>query len=387
MTSRMMVSTRKVAYPAASISTKPFQSKDPITQLPSGPWQQFAYQVSDADVDVVVKRDNGWMLTLRETSARQQLKALLFQDPRKISTLTFQRFAADGKPINRERFVLRDSEITDLAAFLAAALSSNVAALAGEEGLRLNTAVLAQLLEDESTRRDIYGQYKEALAELFAADVSSPEVVAIARRRQQLAEFEQLLNDEAHFARQQDTLKSLGHRCGPEEVWQHFFDQNRWIFGTGLAPQFLHAWDEARLEQTVVGSSVNEAGKRPDALMRTADRLSALVFVELKHHRSPLLRSTPYRPGAWQISAEVAGGVAQCQATVDGAVERFRGELRLIDADGAETGDWAIVCRPRSLLVTGSLDEFRDAGRLHKRKFESFERFRRSLRDPEIITP
>jgi hypothetical protein len=59
------------------------------------------------------------------------------------------------------------------------------------------------------------------------------------------------------------------------------------------------------------------------------------------------------------------------------------GELRLIDADGAETGDWAVVCRPRSLLVTGSLDEFWDVGRLHKHKFESFERFRRSLQNPE----
>jgi len=44
------------------------------------------------------------------------------------------------------------------------------------------------------------------------------------------------------------------------------------------------------------------------------------------------------------------------------------------------------VCRPRTLLVVGSLTEFVREENVHHQKFESFERFRRSLRDPEILT-
>jgi hypothetical protein len=48
--------------------------------------------------------------------------------------------------------------------------------------------------------------------------------------------------------------------------------------------------------------------------------------------------------------------------------------------------DEVAVCRPRSLLVVGSLSEFHENDRFNRAKYESFERFRRSLRDPEIVT-
>jgi hypothetical protein len=85
------------------------------------------------------------------------------------------------------------------------------------------------------------------------------------------------------------------------------------------------------------------------------------------------------------VSNEVAGGVAQCQGTVDEAQDVLGKTIEIKDEDGYEVGQ-AFVCRPRSLLVIGSLDEFTNDGNAHHRKFESFERFRRSLRDPEILT-
>jgi hypothetical protein len=59
--------------------------------------------------------------------------------------------------------------------------------------------------------------------------------------------------------------------------------------------------------------------------------------------------------------------------------------IEIKDKNGYST-EQAFVCRPRSLLVIGSLEEFTKDGNVHHRKFESFERFRRSLRDPEILT-
>jgi len=56
------------------------------------------------------------------------------------------------------------------------------------------------------------------------------------------------------------------------------------------------------------------------------------------------------------------------------------------DADGFDTDTWAAVCRPRSLLVVGSLSQFEKQGKTNLPQFENFERFRRSLRDPEVIT-
>ena len=151
-----------------------------------------------------------------------------------------------------------------------------------------------------------------------------------------------------------------------------------------FAPQFLHSWSKERLEQTVVGASIAGPGKRPDAVLRTAGAISAVVLAEIKHHRTELL-AEEYRSGCWRVSPEVAGGVAQCQGTVDEAQDALGKTIEVTDEDGFTVAQ-AFVCRPRSLLVVGSLSEFMNAGNVHHARFESFERFRRSLRDPEILT-
>lgn len=127
-------------------------------------------------------------------------------------------------------------------------------------------------------------------------------------------------------------------------------------------------------------------GKRPDALMRTAGALSALAFVEIKSHTTALLHHGEYRPGTWRVSEEVAGGVAQCQVTVDEVVRRTERKLDALDEEGFGTGQRTFVCRPRSILVVGSLEQFLRDGEPNNAMFEGFERFRRSLRDPEILT-
>ena len=73
-----------------------FQREGP-DGVPSGEFSRFAYQVFDADSDVVFASDNGWEILLRETPTRQQLKALFFEDDRRIETLAFQRFDAQGE--------------------------------------------------------------------------------------------------------------------------------------------------------------------------------------------------------------------------------------------------------------------------------------------------
>ncbi|HEY3830870.1 MAG TPA: Shedu immune nuclease family protein [Acidimicrobiia bacterium] len=349
---------------------------------------RFAYQVFDERGDTAFENDQGWDVVLRETATRQQLKAFFFEDDRTIPYITFQRFNADGKRLRSEHFVLSGDEVGALSSFLALIRSRSIDLSQSEKGIRLLPGAIDALLGDDATRHAVFARYRDVFTEMIASDVESPEVIALARRRRELARFEALLTDADAFQAQRSELKALGRQHGPENVWQDFFESNHWIFGTGLAPQFLHAWDDGKLEQTVLGTSLLDQGKRPDALMRTAGALSALVFVEIKSHGESgdnLLHPTAYRKGAWRVHEEVAGGVAQCQATVD-AVVRRASELQVIDDDGYKAGDSAFICRPRSLLVIGSLNQFKRDGQPHVSKFESFERFRRSIRDPEIVT-
>ncbi len=236
-------------------------------------------------------------------------------------------------------------------------------ALAAEDG----DAVLSVVREDP-----------ELLRTILDSEVEAGDIAMLARRRGDVDEFARLLDDDDYF---ESKRQELG---GPEAVWQRFVEESPWVLGSSLAPQFLHAWSEERLEQTVKGFDIAGSGKRADAALRTAGAVSALVLAEIKHHRTPLL-AKEYRPGNWRISAEVAGGVAQCQGTADEASRALGATVPLRDAEGYTTAE-AFVCRPRTLLVLGSLTEFIHEGNVHHDRFQSFERFRRGLRDPEILT-
>jgi hypothetical protein len=245
---------------------------------------------------------------------------------------------------------------------------------------------LLRLLSDDiwankETLELFLDEHRETLAAIIRADVRAPDIVALARRRAVLAEFGQLLTDADQFA---FARKVRG--TGNEGTWQKFIEEYPWLIGSSVAPQFLHSWSRERLEQTVRGYSLAGPGKRADAVLRTAGAVSALVLVEIKHHQTPLLSKDAYRPGVWRVSGDVAGGVAQCQTTADETVNEFGKTLDEKDRAGFTVGT-TFVCRPRTILVVGSLAEFvDDAGHIHHAKFESFERFRRGLRDPEIVT-
>ena len=172
----------------------------------------------------------------------------------------------------------------------------------------------------------------------------------------------------------------------PEDVWQLFFEANTWIFGYGFAYQFLGKLDEGKLERTVVGSDIATRGKRPDGLMKTQARINSLCFVEIKLHDAPLLKASDYRGDSWVPGKELIGGVAQVQATVQAAIERYTPRLHMTDSNGNPTGEPILNIDPRAFLVIGNLNEFVVGNGVNVSKFRAFESFRRNLRRPEIIT-
>jgi hypothetical protein len=351
-------------------------TEDPL----GGKAARFAYTVLDEETELEFSSDGGLEVVIRTTPTRQQLKALFLEYPRGIRTLSFQRFNSTNRRLRRESFTLRGEEVGQLIAFLSIVESEGLL-LEDDERLRIPFELAQQI--------EIMGG-KEALAHLarkepalleaiIRSDVSAPDVVALARRREVLAQFKTLLYDGEVFA---DAKREAN---GPEKAWQRFLEDNPWILGAGLAPEFLHSFDPSKLEKTVRGSSVRGSGKQADALLRTAGLLSALVLVEIKHHQTPLLNEKEYRPECWRVSDEVAGGVSQCLQVAEAADRELGPALDVRNEDGFLVEQVAVV-RPRTILVVGSLEQFMQEDNIHRERYESFERFRRSLRAPEIIT-
>lgn len=97
-----------------------------------------------------------------------------------------------------------------------------------------------------------------------------------------------------------------------ETWWQNFFEKNTWIFGYGLKYQILKS-----VQGQPHYGGTNVAGKgmeRGDFLERTEAEVRFTVLVEIKRPDSDLLGKKYYRNGAWHLSEELTGGIAQLQA-------------------------------------------------------------------------
>ncbi len=207
--------------------------------------------------------------------------------------------------------------------------------------------------------------------------MSSPLAIASASLRA----FEKLLKDDQYF----DEVKAR-KECGSEAVWQIFFERNPWIFGHGLSYVYLSGLDDAKLERVVRGYSVTGHGKRVDALLRSRGVVSNLCFVEIKTHKTDLLKEEAYWPGCWAPSSELAGAVSQVQGTVALATDNIQTTLPITEDDGTPTGAEAFNYMPKSFLVVGSLKEFVGEHGVNAERYRSFELFRRNTLSPEIIT-
>jgi hypothetical protein len=322
-------------------------------------------------------------IVLRAThNDKVQVKAVVTTDDQQIQQLTIQSFRLyknEGwMPQLQYGINLRGDEIARLLQFVQAATSLSIPATGR---VRIDEEFLAQLDIDHVVREWL-SKNPEAVGEITANQITSRDVIAVGYRKRELEQFARLLDDREHF----DALCARDHGGSPERLWQAFFERNRWMFGYGLFYLSAEAFADDKLEQTVAGSTVATSGKRADALLRTRGRISSICLVEIKHHRTPLLRTDEYRAGAWAPSKELAGAVAQAQASVDGMERQFQTLLPSVDADGNPVADPAVIARPRSVVVCGALTEFTTPAGVNHPRFRSFELFRRHLVAPDVIT-
>lgn len=319
-------------------------------------------------------------MVLRVTpSGKQEVKIVFYQDTREVKSITIQRFQVKSGAPHKTAFTLFGEEIEKLYNLLGLIKYLD---LESSDKVRLDDGVINDwLLSEQEKRRYLVEDIDpELLEEVIRNRVTKTDVVALAYRRQQLAVFERLLNDEDYLKGQISEWKARGI----EDVWQMFFEQNSWIFGYGLRYIFTSPLDNRKLEQVTTGYSFLEAGKRTDALMKTRGLISSLCFVELKTHRTQLLSGEPYRSESWRISNELAGAIAQVQKTVQKTLRTLKVES--VSGDGSPTGEVIFNYQPKAIVVIGCLDEFRNDMGVNEQKYGSFELFRRNTTNPEIIT-
>lgn len=218
--------------------------------------------------------------------------------------------------------------------------------------------------------------------------ITSTDIVNVGYRKAQLEIFHKLLHENGFMDGYKKTNKIS--KDGIEPVWQHFFEQNNWIFGYGLNFVFNKPLEEKKLEQVIQGSDVAQSGKRTDGLLKTSGLLNSLCLIEIKTHKTPLLKQVEnaYRADCWQVSNELSGGIAQSHKTVQKTIENIKisPELKRYDKNGNPTGEVVFAYQPKSYLLIGSLSEFQTSEGVNKEKFSSFELLRKNTTNPEIIT-
>jgi len=323
-------------------------------------------------------REKDEVVIRHKENAATYISAKFFEDNRKITVLSIQKFMADSHKPYGSGFSFVGEEIGKFLEFIANIQS---VAFASGKAINITDQELRRIALTNQQARNLIVENEELFSEVLRSAVTKNDVVAVAYRKRQLEVFRQLLEEPEYFAE----LKGR-KACSDEALWQQFFEKNPWIFGYGLSYIYLSGLDEKKLEQVVQGYQVGQHGKRADALLKTKGAISSLCFVEIKTHQTGLLASKAYRAGCWAPSAELAGAVSQVQGTVAYATESIRGKLTIHDPDGYPTGEEAFNYSPKSYLVVGSLSEFIGEHGTNQEKFRSFELYRRNTSRPEIVT-
>lgn len=319
-------------------------------------------------------------IVLRRTpTARTEIVAKFLEDDRGLTVLTLQQFNGNNGQPHRTNFSFVGGEIPKLLGFL-----NDIAAVEFKHSgaVNITDTELHKLVLSKAQAATLVHDNQEVFLEALRAEVTKDDIVALGYRKKQLGVFSQLLADPVYFelCKKQKSIK------GDEPLWQAFFEKNPWVFGYGLSYFYVTGFEDKKLEQFVQGYDLLNRGKRADAVMKTKGIINSLCFVEIKHHKTTLLDTDYYRAGCWAPSKELAGAVAQVQATVAIAMHKLHGMQRMVDDDGNLTGEDVFNFKPRAFIVIGSLSDFVGEHGVHQDKLRSFELYRTSITGIDILT-
>lgn len=167
---------------------------------------------------------------------------------------------------------------------------------------------------------------------------------------------------------------NIGDTTKNENYWQNYFNDNEWIFGYGLKYQILGL---VAAQPNYGGTQVTgSGGQRGDYLAETQAEVKYTVLVEIKKPHTQIVTDREQRNSCYELGRELIDGVNQIQVncqTWETEGSRTDGNRDILDD--------TLTCKPKGILVVGNLNQLTNRG-----KKVSFETFRRSLSNPEIIT-
>jgi len=192
--------------------------------------------------------------------------------------------------------------------------------------------------------------------------LTQKDINSLLKRREKLKEFKEALT--AHSSE--------------ERWWQDFFEKNKWIFGYGLDYKILR---EQQSQPNYGGTQLDgRGGQRGDSLMSTTGDLNFTVLVEIKTPSTLLLQGTnEIRNGAWSLSKGLTDALSQIQANIQ--MWEKEGSEKSNNRDKLEK-ESVYTVKPKGIIVIGSLDLLT----ADRSKWETFQRFRKSIHGIDIIT-
>lgn len=321
-------------------------------------------------------------------NGKRQLKALFFEDDRRIEKLIIQQFGAQDNPIKNspKEASFHGSEVERLYFFLKGIKEAD---FPNNQNFNVKDSELARMLLNKTQAGKLIEDNLELLQDALNNNVTTKDLINFGYRKKQLEIFDNLLVDSKFFEQFKEKLKEESKKeVTAEQVWQKFFEKNTWILGYGLDYIFNSELNSKKLEQVTSGSNFNSGGKRTDALLKSLGAINSLCFCELKLSSDSLLKQVknPYRVESWQISDSLSGAIAQVQRTVHKAITDFSSKTEIKDNQDNLTGETLYLYNPKAFILIGNLNEFEVDGKINETKFSSFEMFRKNLKNIEIIT-
>lgn len=309
---------------------------------------------------------------------RQEITAKFLEDSRGIFILQIQKYTTTTGSPHKAYFSFRGDEIGVLVDFIK---SIKELKLKDSNGVKITDEELKKLVLNKQQVYSIYKDNKELFEEVLDERVTENDIKNLVYKKGQIEYFERLLSDEKFF----ETEKEKQSISKDENLWQKFFESNTWIFGFGLQYIINVPLQNKKLEQVIEGFDVVHRGKRTDALMKSKGIISSLCFAEIKTPKTKLLNAA-YRPNVFPPSNELSGGISQVHKTIQSSLENLINKIEPTDSIGNPTGEEIFMYRPKSFLLVGSLNEFTSEYGINKERYSSFELYRRSIKDIDIIT-
>jgi hypothetical protein len=381
LTFRDLPEPNEVTFAEGRLTTRTYASKSFTAAFgqDQGHPSRYIYKVFD---EAVIDDNGDWDWTnevvFTTPGGRKQLQLQVARQAGVVRKLRIQKVPTSGDLTRLENVLeLNRDQATRLIDMLRAI---DAVPVEGENTVHVDDQLLRDVFADPTATASVYAKDPARFRALIESDANATDVIALQHRREVAVTMRRWLDDADAFA---EANAAAG---GPERAWQKLLEANPWVLGIGLGGQLLTSWEEGKLEQTVVGRSIKGVGKRSDALLRTAGIVRSLALAEIKHHQTRLL-GEEYRSGSWSPSRELAGAVVQAQQTVHLACRELGDYLQDQADNGELLATGTFILQPRSYVIVGALEELAgESGGPIPDKVRSFELFRRSLHQPEIVT-